>query len=63
VTIDALTSECDLITSLPGLPPGNAGILNITTAGIALHRLERADASWVAATVPSIEACGADPLD
>ena len=62
-TIDVLTSECELVTSLPGLAPGNAGIVTISGGGARLDWLERADAAWVAVTVPSIEECGANPLD
>lgn len=60
-TIDVLTSECALVASLAGLPPGSAGIVVISPLETRLHQLDRADSSWTAA--PSIEACGASPMD
>lgn len=60
-TIDILTAECVRVASLAGLPPGNAGMVLISPRGSSLHRLHEADSSWT--ITPSIEACGATPMD
>lgn len=60
-TIDVLTAECAPVASLAGLPPGSTGIVVISPTEARLHRLDRADSSWTVA--PSIEACGASPMD
>lgn len=60
-TIDVLTEDCALVSSVPGLPPGSTGIVVISALDTTLNRLDVADRSW--GTVGSIEACGATPWD
>ena len=61
LTLDILTEECELVASLRGLPPGNAGIVVISADGATLHQLHQADASWTVSD--STDACGASSMD
>jgi len=56
-TIDILTEDCDVVDTVQGLEPGNAGLITVDADGVRIERLVKGWLDWGEAG--SVMVCGA----
>lgn len=59
-TIDILTEDCDVVDTVQGLAPGDAGLLTVDADGVRLQRLVQGWSDW-RTSGGSVMVCGATP--
>lgn len=58
-TIDILTEDCDVLETVQGLEPGNAGLITVDADGVRIERLVQGFSDW--GESGSLMLCGATP--
>lgn len=55
-TVDILTEDCDVVDTVQGLEPGNAGFITVDADGVRIQRLVEGWSDWTVAG--SVMVCG-----